>query len=306
MSLFFKFILSINLFIITILYSAEKKKYPASAFDQSTLILEELCVDSTKTKIVIIPGSEQVKKPSGNHEYMAGAALLAKIFNKMDNVHATITNYEWPKNEQVLENADIIVVYSNGDGKQGILANSKRIELIDKLISKGIGFVNLHAAICYPQAHVEFGQKWIGGVWTDAYSKGNRGHWKSEHSKFPQHPVTSGVTPWKADDGWCHKILIPEQNRSKLFPLLWSSKTHKGDPKGGDDDIVAWTFDRKDGGRSFSCSGAHGHWEWANDGLRQMIVNGILWTAKLKIPAKGFDCKIDKENMNKHFDQRKK
>lgn len=302
----FKYLLLFNIFLSSFCFSAEKKKYPASAFDQSSLKLEELCTDSNKLKIVIIPGSESIKKASGNHEYMAGAALLTKIFNKMENVHACITNYEWPKNESILETADVIVVYSNGDGKQGLLANSKRTEYINKLIEKGIGFVNLHAAICYPKPYIELGQKWIGGVWTDAYSKGNRGHWKSSHSQFPNHPITAGVTPWKADDGWCHKILIPQENRSKLSPLLWSSKTHKGDPKGGDEDIVAWTFDRKDGGRSFSCSGAHGHWEWANDGLRQMIVNGILWTAKLKVPTEGFKCNIDKENMNQHFDLRKK
>ena len=306
MSLFFKLILLLNLFTIPFIYSGEKKKYPSSAFDQTSLKLEEICTDSNKIKIVIIPGAEQPKKPSGNHEYMAGAALLAKVFNKVNNFHAAISNYEWPKNEDILENVDVIVIYSNGDGKQGLLAKSKRIRLIDKLIEKGVGFVNLHAAICYPKPYIELGQKWIGGVWTDSYSKGNRGHWKSEHRSFPKHPIMNGVTPWKADDGWCHKILIPEENRSNLIPLLWSSKTHKGDPKGGDDDIVAWTFERKDGGRSFSCSGAHGHWEWANDGLRQMIINGILWTTKSEIPAKGFDCKIDKENMNQHFDARKK
>ena len=306
MSSIIKYFLSINLILLSFVYSAEKMKFPDSAFDQSTLKLEEVCTETDKLKIVIIPGSESVKKPSGNHEYMAGAALLAKIFNKMENVHASITNYEWPKNETLLENADVIVVYSNGDGKQGLLANTSRVDLIDKLVEKGIGFVNLHAAICYPKPHIEIGQKWIGGVWTDAYSKGNRGHWKSEHKTFPTHPVTSGVSPWKADDGWCHKILIPEENRKAIVPLLWSSKTHKGDPIGGDSDIVAWTFDRKDGGRSFSCSGAHGHWDWANDGLRQMIVNGILWAGKQKVPVKGFNCAIDKENMNQHFDTRKK
>ena len=305
MSLFFRCFLCLHIVFLFTADSAEKIKYPSSAFDQSTLKLEEVCIDDNKLKIIIIPGSESVKKPSGNHEYIAGAALLAKIFNKMTGIHASITNYEWPKNEQLLESADVIVVYSNGDGKQGLLANSVRVQLIDKLIDKGVGFVNLHASICYPAPYVKQGQKWIGGVWTDAYSKGNRGHWKSSHDSFPAHPVTRGVSPWKADDGWCHKILIPEENRINLTPLLWSSKKHKGSAKGGEDDIVAWTFERKDGGRSFSCSGAHGHWEWANDGLRQMIVNGILWTAKKEVPSKGFDCQIDKTSMNQYFDKRK-
>ncbi|MCM8537565.1 MAG: ThuA domain-containing protein [Lentisphaeraceae bacterium] len=237
---------------------------------------------------------------------MAGAVLLAEIFENMGNVQTSISHKEWPKNEQLLRDADVIVIYSNGDGKQGFLASESRVKLIDKLIEQGKGFVNLHASVSYPKKYVEIGQKWIGGVWVDYHSKIGRGHWKSEHKQFPKHEITEGVTPWKADDGWCHKILFSKETRPQATPLLWSSRTHKGNPKGGDDDVVAWSFERKDGGRSFSCSGAHGHWEWANDGLRQMIVNGILWTAKKKVPVGGFNCVIDKENMNRYFDTRKK
>jgi len=303
----FKYLYLLTAFssILSISHAANKKTYPASAFDQSTLKLEEGFKVNAKVKILIIPGDESVNKPSGNHEYMAGASLLAKIFNNLEKVHASISNYDWPKNEKLLDQADVIVIYSNGDGKQGLLLSKERILKIDKLVDKGVGFVNLHASICYPNVFVPLGQKWIGGVWTKEYSNGNRGHWKSSHSQFPKHAVTSGVTPWSADDGWCHKILIPEGSRQGINPLLWSSKEHKGDPKGGDKDIVAWTFDRLDGGRSFSCSGAHEHWEWANNGLRKMIVNGILWTAKQEVPPQGFNCKIDKENMNQHFDKRK-
>lgn len=301
-----RFLLAICSFSFFTVHTAEKTKYPDSAFIRTGLNIEKPAKENSKTEILIIPGSESVKKPSGNHEYMAGGALLMDIFNKMENVHAVLSNYDWPENEKLIEKADVIVFYGNGDGKQGFFAKSERIEIIKNKIKSGVGFVNLHASICYPEPHVKLGQKWIGGVWTDKYSKGNRGHWKSSHEIFPKHEITSGVTPWKADDGWCHKILIPAENRENITPLLWSSKTHKGDPKGGDNDIVAWTFQRPDGGRSFSCSGAHGHWEWANDGLRQMIVNGILWSAGLKVPANGFECKIDKPNMNRFFDIRKK
>jgi type 1 glutamine amidotransferase len=290
---------------LSLCFAAQKVTYPKTAFDQSSLKFEVESNNSKKIKIVLIPGKASPKKPSGNHEYMAGCVLMMKILNKMDNVHAILSNYEWPKNEKILESADVIVIYSNGDGKQGFLANEKRSILLKRLLAKGIGFVNLHGSICFTQKHVKFGQQLIGGVWTNKYSKGNRGHWQTAHNSFPKHAITLGVTPWKSNDGWCHKILIPDENKAKITPLLWSSKNHKGDPRGGESDIVAWTFDRTDGGRSFSCSGAHGHWEWANDGLRQLIINGILWTAKQKIPEKGFDVAIDKENMNLHFDKRK-
>ena len=50
---------------------------------------------------------------------------------------------------------------------------------------------------------------------------------------------------------------------------------------------MAWAYDRADGGRGFGFSGMHAHANWAVDGFRQTLVNGLAWVAKLEVPAKG-------------------
>ena len=133
-----RFLLAICSFSFFTVHTAEKTKYPDSAFIRTGLNIEKPAKENSKTEILIIPGSESVKKPSGNHEYMAGGALLMDIFNKMENVHAVLSNYDWPENEKLIEKADVIVFYGNGDGKQGFFAKSERIEIIKNKINHKI------------------------------------------------------------------------------------------------------------------------------------------------------------------------
>ena len=38
-------------------------------------------------------------------------------------------------------------------------------------------------------------------------------------------------------------------------------------------------------GRGFGFTGGHNHRSWQNDGYRKIILNAILWTAKVDVPA---------------------
>lgn len=294
-----------QLCLLVRLPAVETRKYPASAFDQTGLVFEKTTGSPEDLRVVLIPGSEMATKPSGDHEYLAGCALLMEMLQNIEGVHPVLVQQDWPKNEAILEKANVLVVYSNGDGKQGFLQNEQRRATLERLMGQGVGFVQLHAAVSYPKAYADLGCQWAGGVWTEEHSKGSRGHWKSTHAQFPDHPILRGVTPWEAHDGWLHQIHFPSAYVENITPLLWSSKKNQGAPMGGMKDVVAWAYTRENQGRSFSCSGAHGHWEWANDGLRQMIINGILWTAHQEIPEHGFPAAIDKDQMNRNFDPRK-
>ena len=56
-------------------------------------------------------------------------------------------------------------------------------------------------------------------------------------------------------------------------------------------EVVAWATQRDDGGRGFGFCGGHFYRNWNNHDLRQVIVNGILWSAKADIPKNG--AKVD-------------
>ena len=48
---------------------------------------------------------------------------------------------------------------------------------------------------------------------------------------------------------------------------------------------------RPDGGRGFGFTGGHWHWNWANDNFRKVVLNGIVWVAKLEVPPDGVSSK---------------
>ena len=60
---------------------------------------------------------------------------------------------------------------------------------------------------------------------------------------------------------------------------------------------MAWAFERKDGGRGFGFTGGHVHKNWKDDNYRGIMLNAILWTAKVKIPEGGVQSETpsDKE-----------
>jgi len=48
-----------------------------------------------------------------------------------------------------------------------------------------------------------------------------------------------------------------------------------------------WCVERSDRGRGFGIVMPHFYKNWTNEDLRRFIMNGIFWTAKLKVPAEG-------------------
>src|SRR4029077_17495659 len=68
---------------------------------------------------------------------------------------------------------------------------------------------------------------------------------------------------------------------------------YRGSSAGGIADVVGWTYDRPDGGRSFCFTGLDAHSAWAAAGVRQLLVNAALWSAGLTVPETGAPCAVD-------------
>jgi hypothetical protein len=61
--------------------------------------------------------------------------------------------------------------------------------------------------------------------------------------------------------------------------------------KKGQPQHLAWARERADGGRGFGFTGGHWHWSWASDNFRTVVLNGLVWTAGVEIPAAGVPSK---------------
>jgi len=91
---------------------------------------------------------------------------------------------------------------------------------------------------------------------------------------------------------------------------------HEGNPDvrkavaAGTPQEMAWAYDRPDGiGRGFGFTGAHYHKNWGEVNFRRLVVNAILWTAHVDIPAAGAKCELAPGDLDKNLDdkgQRKK
>jgi type 1 glutamine amidotransferase len=244
-------------------------------------------------KVVLLAGG--FSKGGGEHEYFAGSVVLFNLLKQSAGVRPVLAREFWPKNEAIFEGAKTIVFFMDGIGKQPT-AQPDKLAKIEALAAKGVGIVHLHQVIDYPKDSGEKALPLLGGVWVPKV--GTRGHWIDAFETFTEHPVTRGVTPFKIDDGYIYKnTFMP----SGVTPLL-RVKPPKGPPLKGMEDVVAWTYDRPGGGRSFVFTGAHLHASWGLEGFRRFVTNGILWSAGLEVPAGGAPVALDPEDLKKHLD----
>jgi type 1 glutamine amidotransferase len=266
-------------------------------------------------KIVVIAG-----RPShgpGDHEFNAGCKLLVKCLAEMGGsqpVNAVFVPGGWPKDESVFDGARTLVFFMDGGAGHPIIQGD-HLETIQKLMDKGVGLVCLHYAVEVPNGKP--GAKfldWIGGYYESGFS--TNPHWTAEVEADPDHPITRGVKPFAVRDEWYFNIRFRPEMKG-VMPILIATpddKARSGEssyPRGphahivaakGRDEILAWAVERPDGGRGFGFTGAHAHKNWGNANFRKVVLNAILWTAKLDVPAGGVDCKVTDEELKQNLD----
>ncbi len=269
------------------------------------------------TKIVFVAG-----RPShapGDHEHRAGCMLLAKSLNEnVEGVNAVTTHYGWPKDDAIFDGADTVVMYC--DGGKGHMVN-RHMDEFGELIKAGVGLVCLHYAVETPKGKEgDTFLDWLGGYFETDWSVNP--HWTAQFKKLPDHPITSGVKPFEINDEWYYHMRFRE-GMEGVTPILTAMPgedtltrpdgPHSGNPHvrkavaNGEEQHVAWAFDRPDGGRSFGFTGGHYHKSWQHDDVRKLVLNAICWTAKMDIPEEGIESPTPTdEEMEANLDDKKK
>jgi Trehalose utilisation len=247
-------------------------------------------LSAQEVDVLLLAGEMAPVDRTGHHDYQGGIKVLRECLLQTSGVRVTSSITGWPSESQELTDAEVVVFYCDGGGKQPYLTSPERIAAIDALVARGAGLVLIHQAVDHPAAHVARAVQWMGASYDPAVSI--RGHWPSTHKEFPVHELTNGVTAWTLNDGWLASLRFVT-DRQGFVPCVWSSKAASGSSSGGDAAITAWGYERPTGGRSFAFTGLDGHEAWKQAGVRQLVTNGVLWSAGLTLPTGGAPCALD-------------
>jgi hypothetical protein len=272
-----------------------------------------------KPLVVLIAG-----KPShgpGEHEHNAGVQLLAKCLHQgapeaAVKVHL---NAEWPDADE-LAHADTVVIYSDG-GPGHPLLQVDHLATLKKEIDRGCGFMCLHYAVEYPKE--KGGPEaldWMGGYFEPDWSVNP--HWTADYKALPKHPISNGVKPFSTNDEWYFHMRFRDDGQGTLTHVLQdvppdSTMSRKDGPHEGNPTVraevaarkpqtTAWAFERPNGGRGFGFTGGHFHKGWGNEDQRKLVLNAILWTAKVEVPTSGVESKVTDEDLSANLDPKGK
>jgi hypothetical protein len=273
-------------------------------------------VSAGDAKIVFLAGPPS--HGPGDHEHHAGCLLFKSCLDKVPGVTSEVYSNGWPQDpEAAFAGAAAVVIYSDGGGGHPFLKGD-RLKTIGGLMKKGVGLACLHYAV---EPTKEAGEKefldWIGGCFEPQWSVNPT--WQAEFKQLPAHAITRGVRPFSMTDEWYFHMRFRD-GMEGVVPILSAvapaatmnrpDGPHSGNPavreavKRGEPQILAWACERRDGGRGFGFTGGHFHQHWGNDDCRKLVLNAILWTAKVEVPAGGVECKITEESLRQNLDKK--
>lgn len=255
---------------------------------------------TAKRKVVFVAGRRS--HAYGSHDHWAGSLLLSKWLNENHpQIEAVVHRDGWPTDPNAFDNAAAVVIYSDGGGGHPAV---KHLDQLGALMKRGVGLVLLHYAV-EVQEEVA-GQQFLD--WAGGYFKINwsvNPHWLLQPKSLPTHPITRGVQPFETHDEWYYHMQFREGMKG-VVPILTAlppesslSRTdgaHSGNPavraavlQRKEPQHVAWAVERPDGGRAFSFTGGHWHWNWGHPMQRKIVLNAIAWAAKAEVPATGIE-----------------
>ncbi|MCG8584425.1 MAG: ThuA domain-containing protein, partial [Pirellulales bacterium] len=165
-------------------------------------------------KIVLIAGKDS--HGSKAHNWGDGVRLLARALNEESGLNVKAEHHIlWPKDVSTLDDADTIVILSDGGGRHLILS---RLAAVGKLMEGGTGIALVHYAVEVPKDRggSEF-LKWAGGYFETHWSVNP--HWTATFDKFPDHPVANGVKPFTLNDEWYYHMRF-QKDMKGVTPIL--------------------------------------------------------------------------------------
>lgn len=286
----------------------------------TTGLITELLAGEKKLVLIAGPASHGPLE----HEHRAGCLLLQKCLAGIPSLKTVVYDNGWPTiqqdgknvdNSAVLEDADAIVIYSDGGGNHPALARD-HLALLGRLMQRGVGFGCIHYAV---EPTPEKGERefldWMGGAFETDWSVNPS--WQPDFKPLPSHAVTRGVNHFSTRDEWYFHLRF-RSDLTGITPILTAvppantmsrpDDPHAGNPAvraavaSGEPQSVMWVTERPDGGRGFGFTGGHYHLNWKNDDQRKLVLNALLWVTKIPVPETGVISTVSEAELMANLD----
>lgn len=235
--------------------------------------------------------------PPGTHEVAAGGRLMKYCLENIANLPGIKADvcHEWPQDDAVLDGVDSIVFIGDIFPPQRMPDTAGTLAKLDAMMQRGGGIVCVHYATGLRKEDVAPNGEHPLLHWMGGYFATRCAHHQSVARLFQAATITPAAADHPVNRGWREFTLHDEPYINNYFgkddnrpaanvTVLATSMLPPEAPRA---EAVAWCVERADSGRGFGVVMPHFFRNWADADLRRLILNGIVWTAKLEVPAGG-------------------
>lgn len=250
--------------------------------------------DSHKLAVLFVSGEDT--HGWGTHDHNPGTAVLSDSLKEAmgDDVAIKVIKNAWPT-EKDFEIADVCVVYSDG-WDVSVLQGKERMKQIADFMDDGKGVLRIHWATGGNAKENKLNRELFGGNMESDYSVHST-IW-SQKFTLTDHPITNGMKPFElVDEGYFFMHWVDKKKTGVSdvltvkpganFKSRWVTEKARKSLKKDEPQTVAWAYERPKGGRAFSYTGGHFHWDWAHDQHRKVVLNAIVWAGGKEVPKEG-------------------
>jgi len=255
---------------------------------------------ASPVRILVVAGPS--KHPPGSHEVPAGGRVMKHCLEHMSNVTGVKADLvqEWPR-DKALRDAAASVVFIGDTFPPNRLPEPKRnLAELAEMMNRGCGIACVHYAtgllgedVAPDGDHPLL--RWMGGY----FANRSCAHHQSIAKVYPAATITPAAPRHPVSRGWREFTVHDEPYINNYFgkdgnrpaPNVTALATSMLPPEAPKRETVAWCVERSDGGRGFGIVMPHFYKNWGQPDLRRFILNGIVWSAKLEVPATGVETK---------------
>jgi hypothetical protein len=248
---------------------------------------------ASKARVLILVGPSN--HPPGTHEVSAGGRLIKHCLEHAENVSGIAADVvtDWPADREKLQKVSTVVFTGDRFPPAEMTDRERIMADLTRMMERGCGLVCYHYATGLGANQVaEDGEHpllhWMGGYFATRCK-----HHQSVARVYPaatiepgsgEHPVLRGWRTFTIHDEPYIKNYFGNQGMAANVTALATSMLP---PEAPQREVVAWAVSRSDGGRGMGVVMPHFYRNWRDDNLRMLVLNGIVWSARLEVPAEG-------------------